>query len=256
MVESSVQVITRWVLARLRHRSFHSVTEVDEAIAQLLPSVNDRPFQKLPGSRASVFAELDAPALAPLPLQRYEMARFKKVKVHIDYHVEIEAHRYSVPHALVGQTLEARLTRNGVELILRGTRVASHARSERRGGYTTVDDHMPLVHRAHKEWTPERLIEWGQRIGLSTGELVSRQLKLYKHPEHAYRSCLGLLSLAKRYGTARLEAACERALALGTFKYRHVRDLLANNRDQMPQPEPSDWISPEHANLRGPGYYQ
>jgi transposase len=254
--ESSVQVITRWVLARLRHRQFSTVGEVDAAIAALLPSVNERPFQKLAGSRASVFAELDAPALAPLPAQPYELARFKTVKVHIDYHVEIEAHRYSVPHALVGQTLQARLTRACIELLLRGTRVASHARSERRGGYTTVDEHMPAAHRAHKEWTPERLIQWGRQVGMSTGELITRQLHLYKHPEHAYRSCLGLLSLSKRYGTTRLEAACERALALGTFKYRHVRDLLANNRDHMPSPDHPDWVSPEHANLRGAGYYQ
>jgi len=254
--ESSVQVVTRWVLARLRHRAFTTVAEVDAAIAALLPSINERPFQKLAGSRASVFAELDAPALMTLPAQRYELARFKTVKVHIDYHVEIEAHRYSVPHALVGQTLEARLTRACVELLLRGTRVASHARNERRGGYTTVDAHMPAAHRAHKEWTPERLIEWGQRIGVSTGEVVTRQLQLFKHPEHGYRSCLGLLSLAKRYGAARLEVACERALALGAVRYRHVRDLLANNRDQLPSAAQSDWVSPVHANLRGPGYYQ
>ena len=156
----------------------------------------------------------------------------------------------------MGQTLEARLTRSGVELLLRGTRVASHARSEQRGGCTTVDAHMPAAHRAHKDWTPARLIEWGRRIGLSTGEVVTRQLQLHKHPGHGYRACLGLLSLAKRYGTARLETACERALALGTVKYRHVRDLLANHRDQLPSTTPSDWVSPAHANLRGPGYYQ
>ena len=257
--ESAVQVVTRWVLARLRHQSFATVAEVDAALAALLPSVNERPFQKLAGSRAIVFAELDAPALMPLPAQRYELARFKTVKVHIDYHVEIEGHRYSVPHALVGQTLEARLTRAGVELLLRGTRVASHARNvhtQRKGGYTTVDAHMPAAHRAHKEWTPDRLIEWGQRIGVSTGEVVTRQLQLFKHPEHGYRSCLGLLSLAKRYGAARLEAACERALVLGTVKYRHVRDLLANHRDQLQNPDQSDWVSPTHANVRGPGYYQ
>lgn len=254
--ESAVQVVTRWVLARLRHQSFATVAEVDAALAALLSSVNERPFQKLAGSRASVFAELDAPALMPLPAQRYELARFKTVKVHIDYHVEIEGHRYSVPHALVGQSLQARLTRAGVELLLRGTRVASHARSDRRGGYTTVDAHMPAAHRAHKEWTPDRLIEWGQRIGVSTGEVVTRQLQLFKHPEHGYRSCLGLLSLAKRYGAARLEAACERALVLGTVKYRHVRDLLANHRDRLQSPDQSDWVSPTHANVRGPGYYQ
>ena len=254
--ESSVQVVTRWVLARLRHERFDTVAQVDAAIAALLPSLNERPFQKLPGSRASVFAELDAPALMPLPAQRYELARFKTVKVHIDYHVEIEAHRYSVPHALVGQTLEARITRHALELLLRGQRVAAHARNDRRGGYTTVEAHMPAAHRAHLEWTPQRLIDWGQRIGLSCGELITRLLQTYKHPEHGYRSCLGLLSLSRRYGEARLEAACERALALGTWRYRHVRDLLANGRDLATEDTTSDWTSPEHANLRGPGYYQ
>lgn len=253
--ESSVQVITRWVLARLRHHRFDTVAQVDAAITELLSSVNDRPFQKLPGSRASVFAELDAPALMALPRQRYELARFKTVKVHIDYHVELEGHRYSVPHALVGQALEARLTRHGVELLLRGQRVAAHARNERRGGYTTVEAHMPAAHRAHLEWTPQRLIDWGQRIGMACGELITRLLQTYKHPEHGYRSCLGLLNLSRRYGEARLEAACERALALGAFRYRHVRDLLANNRDQVPLAE-TEWTSPTHANLRGPGYYQ
>lgn len=255
-VESSVQVITRWVLMRLRHRRFDTVAEVDAAIAELLPSVNERPFQKLHGSRASVFAELDAPALMPLPAQPYELARFKTVKVHIDYHVELDGHRYSVPHALVGQALEARLTRHGVELLLRGQRVAAHARNDRRGGFTTVEQHMPAAHRAHLEWTPQRLIDWGQRIGLACGELVTRLLQTYKHPEHGYRSSLGLLSLSRRYGEARLEAACERALALGTYRYRHVRDLLANNRDLVTQDAAADWTSPAHANVRGPDYYQ
>ena len=185
-----MQVITRWVLMRLRHQRFDTVAQLDAAIRQLLPSVNERPFQKLPGSRASTFAEIDAPVLMPLPAQLYELARFKTVKVHIDYHVELHGHRYSVPHALVGQMLEARITGHGVELLLRG-----------------------------------------QRVGLACGELVKRLLQTYKHPEHGYRSCLGLLSLSRRYGNDRLEAACERALALGTFRYRHVRDLLANNRD-------------------------
>jgi len=255
-VESSVQVLTRWVLMRLRHQRFDTVAQVDAAIAELLPSVNERPFQKLPGSRASTFAEIDAPTLMPLPAQPYELARFKTVKVHIDYHVELDGHRYSVPHALVGQTLEARITGHGVELLLRGQRVAAHARNDRRGGFTTVDQHMPAAHRAHLQWTPQRLIDWGQRIGLACGELVTRLLQTYKHPEHGYRSCLGLLSLSRRYGNDRLEAACERALALGTFRYRHVRDLLANNRDLVPQEAAADWTSPAHANVRGPGYYQ
>ena len=161
-----------------------------------------------------------------------------------------------MPHPLVGQELEARLTARGVELLLRGSRVASHARSQRRGGFTTVDAHMPAAHRAHRQWTPQRLIDWGRRIGVATGEVVSRLLAERRHPEHGYRACLGLLSLAKRYGTARLEAACERALALGAYQYRHVRDVLLHNRDRTGSDTASDWTSPAHANVRGPGYYQ
>lgn len=255
-VESAVQVVERWILARLRHQIFANVGEVNQALPPLLEQLNQRPFQKLPGSRASAFAALDQPALQPLPLQPYELAHFKDVRVHIDYHVEIEGHRYSVPHSLVGRMLEARITRRTIELLHRGERVASHIRSDQRGGFTTVDEHMPAAHRAHKEWTPERLIQWGNSIGLATGEVVTRLLERFKHPEHGYRSCLGLLSLAKRYGRDRLEAACTLALQLRACQYRHVRDILANNRDRVIQPPQMDWSSPSHANVRGAGYYQ
>lgn len=256
--ESAVQIVERWIMARLRHHTFVTVTDVDLAIAPLLTQLNQRLFQKLPGSRASVFAQIDAPALQPLPVLRYEIAHFKTVKVHIDYHVEVDAHRYSVPHTLVGQALEARMTRHVVELLHRGQRIASHARSSLRGGFTTQAEHMPAAHRAHLEWTPQRLIHWGQSIGLSTGVLVTRLLDECTHPEHGYRSCLGLLSLAKRYGKPRLEAACELALQLGACKYRHVREILVNKRDQhhaQAQAAMQEWVSPDHANLRGAKYY-
>lgn len=255
-VESAVQVVERWILARLRHQRFASVHEVNLAVEPLLDRLNTRAFQKLPGSRASAFAALDAPALRPLPAQRYELAHFKTVRAHIDYHVEIDGHRYSVPHALVGQALDARITGNVVELLHRGQRVASHARSARRGGFTTVTEHMPAAHRAHLQWTPQRLIHWGQDVGLATGAVVTRLLEQYKHPEHGYRACLGLLSLSKRYGRDRLEAACNLALQIHAYRYRDVRDILQNNRDRTTLATASQWVSPTHENVRGPGYYQ
>jgi len=255
-VESAVQVVERWMLARLRHQRFSSVGEVNHALPPLLHRLNRRPFQKLPGCRASAFAAPDAPALQPLPAQPYELAHFKTVKVHIDYHVEVDGHRYSVPQSLVGQTLEARITRHTIEVLHRGQRVASHARSERRGGFTTVPEHMPAAHRAHREWTPQRLIHWGRDIGPATGVAVTRLLEHHNHPEHGYRACLGLLSLAKRYGKPRLEAACALALQLGAYQYRHVRDILANNRDRTSNEMPAHWTSPHHVHVRGPEYYQ
>lgn len=255
-VESAVQVVERWILARLRRQRFNHVHEVNQAIAPLLERLNQRAFQKLPGNRAHAFAKLDAPALQPLPARPYELAVFKRVRVHIDYHVEVEGHRYSVPHALVGQQLEARITRYAVELLQRGQRVASHAKSERRGGFTTVAEHMPAAHRAHLQWSPQRLIHWGDTIGIATGAVVTQLLERFKHPEQGYRSCLGLLSLSKRYGAERLEAACALALQLRACRYRDVRDILINNRDRTTTTCAAQWVSPAHDNVRGPGYYQ
>ncbi len=255
-VESAVQLVERWILVRLRHQRFASVDDVNEAIAPLLEGLNRKAFQKLPGSRASAFAELDAPALQALPLQPWEFAVYKSVRVHVDHHVEFEGHRYSVPQALVGQLLEARVTARTVELLHRGQRVASHLRSAHKGAFTTVAEHLSAAHRAHLEWTPERLIHWGQSIGVATASTVTRLLQERRHPEHGYRACLGLLSLAKRYGKPRLEAACVVALELGTARYSHVRDILANGRDQVAASTAPEWISPAHAHVRGPDYYQ
>jgi transposase len=159
--ESAVQIVERWIMARLRHHSFAHVHEVNAAIAPLLARLNQKLFQKLPGSRASAFTSIDAPALMALPTQPYEIAWFKTVKVHVDYHVDIERHRYSVPHALVGQVLEARMTTTMIELLHRGERIASHPRIATAGGLSTIEDHMPTAHRAHQQWTPERFIHWG-----------------------------------------------------------------------------------------------
>ena len=255
-VESAVQVVERWILMRLRHQRFASMDEVNEAIEPLLEQLNLKLFQKLPGSRASAFKELDAPALQPLPAQPYELATFKTVRVHIDYHVEFDGHRYSVPNALVGRVLEARATARAVEVLHRGERVASHLRSAHVGGLTTVAEHMPVAHQAHMQWSPQRLIHWGQSIGVATGRTVERILAERKHPEHGYRACLGLLSLVKRFGKPRLEAACLIALELGTTRVSHVRDILASGRDQLAPVSVPEWTSPEHANVRGPGHYQ
>jgi transposase len=253
--ESAVQVVERWILMRLRHQKFETVNEVNVAIAPLLVQLNNKPFQKLPGSRASIFAQIDAPALRPLPMQTWELAVFKTVKVHIDQHIEFEGHRYSVPHALVGVTLEVRVTQRALEVLHRGQRVASHARCAHKGGFTTVPEHLSAAHRAHMEWTPERLIHWGQDIGVATGSLVTRMLQMRQHPEHGYRACLALLSLAKRYGKTRLEAACLIALELGTTRSADVREILVNGRDQVTPDTTPEWVSPAHANVRGPACY-
>ena len=253
--ESAVQVVERWILMRLRHQKFETVDEVNVAIAPLLVQLNNKPFQKLQGSRASVFAQIDAPALRPLPMQTWELAVFKTVKVHIDQHIEFEGHRYSVPHALVGVTLEVRVTQRTVEVLHRGQRVASHVRCAHKGGFTTVPEHLSAAHRAHMEWTPERLIHWAQDIGEATGSLVTRMLQMRQHPEHGYRAVLGLMRLGSRYGQERLEAACARALGFDLISFRGVRNILAAGLDRVKSEEPSSRPEKPHANLRGSRYY-
>jgi transposase len=256
-VEVAVQVVERWILARLRHRTFHSLFALNLAIRELLTALNERPFKKLPGSRRSQFEALDRPALRPLPAQAYEYAEWRKARVSLDYHVEVDKHYYSVPHSLLRQQLDVRLTERTVELFQRGQRVAVHVRSKRQGSHSTQPEHMPKAHRAHMEWTPGRLLNWAVEVGPHTRDLVKHLLWTRPHPEMGYRSCLGLLNLGKRFGRQRLEAACERALLLGSPTRGSVLSLLQQGLDQLPLPEATPvQRSLLHENIRGPGYYQ
>lgn len=253
--EVAVQVVERWILAALRHRTFFSLAELNAAIAKLLERLNARPFRKLPGSRRELFEQLDRPALRPLPAERYVFAQWKKARVNIDYHVEVDHHYYSVPHALVGRQLDVRLTATTVECIYRGQRVASHIRSALRGRHTTADEHMPEKHRKMGQWSPERFVRWATTIGPDTALLIDNVLRSRRHPQQAFRSCLGILRLASSYGEQRLEAAAGRALALGSNSYRSVESILKHRLDERPSEQIELGLAIEHSNLRGASYY-
>ena len=257
-VESAVQVVERWILAALRDRTFFSLVELNEAIAILLEKLNNQPFQKLPGSRRSEFEILDKPALKPLPAQRYQYAEWKEARVHIDYHVEVHKHYYSVPYQLVKKQLSVRITENIIECFHKGQRVASHQRSHLKGRHTTDSAHMPEKHRKYAEWTPERMQNWAAQTGPETEAVIRRILSTRRHPEQSYRSCLGIMRLGKGYGNDRLENACRRALYADTCSYRSIESILKNNLDQqsLPELEPDAVLPEQHENLRGSGYFQ
>jgi len=244
-------------MARLRHHRFASVQSVDEAIRPLLKNLNERAFQKLPGSRRSMFESLDRPAMRPLPTTPYVYAEWKRVRAAFDYHVEIDRHYYSVPHALVGQELWARFSAATVEVFHRSQRVSSHLRSYQRGTHTTLSEHMTKSHRAHAEWTPTRLINWGASIGMNTCAVVEHLLKSKAHPEQGYRACLGLMRLGRVHGADRLEAACHRAERLRSYRYRTVEQILIHQQDRLPLEDPGP-ARPAltHENLRGATYYE
>jgi len=255
-VENAVLLAERWVIAALRHRKFHALPELNEAIAELLEKLNQRPFRKREGSRASLFAELDRPALQPLPVERYVLAHWKTVRASIDYHVEVDRHYYSVPYQLAGQKLEARFTAATVEIFHGGKRIASHARNSHAYRHTTVSAHMPKSHQAHLEWTPSRLIHWAEGIGAATAQVVRTIMERKPHPEMGYRACLGILRLEKIYSRSRLEAASQRAVQLQTCSYQSLKSMLKRSLDrQLLLDDGTAQPGPQHENLRGPHYY-
>jgi transposase len=256
--ETAVLLVERWILARLRHQTFFSLADLNRAIAELLEDLNARPFQKRPESRRDLYEQLDRPALKALPAEDYEYAEWLKAKPGIDYHVEVYKRYYSVPYVLVGQKLDVRVTSSTVEVLHRGQRVVSHPRLvHQRERFRTLSEHMPKAHREHRDWSPERFLRWARDIGPCTAEVVQRQLTDRPHPEHGYRACLGLLKLSKQYTPKRLEAACERALAVHTVNYHSVASILKNGLDRQPPltREEHQEELPLHANVRGPGYY-
>lgn len=255
-VEVGVQIVERWILARLRHHTFFSLAEVNAAIPPLLALLNARPFKKLPGSRQQLCEALDRPALRSLPAQPYEYAEWKHARVNIDYHVEVEGHYYSVPYALVKQQLDVRLSAQVVELFHKGKRGASHRRSLLKGRHSTVAAHMPTAHQRYAEWTPQRLIHWAAHSGPATAQVVETILASRPHPQQGFRSCLGIMRLGKRYGAERLEAACQRALLLGACSYKSLESILKNGLDRRPVPQPPEATAgAAPANIRGPHYY-
>jgi transposase len=256
--ENGVQVVERWILARLRHHRFFSLADLNERIARLRHELNARPFQKLPGSRHSQFEAIERPALRPLPAQRYEYARWSSARVAPNLHIRVDQCYYSVPYQLVKKQLEVRLTARIVEAFFKGQRVASHPRSHRPGSYTTTPTHLPEGHQRQLEWTPERLLRWAAQSGPATRQLIQAVLDQRPYPQQAFNASLGIMRLGKSYGSARLEAACRRALHFGTVRYKSLESILKNGLDRQPLPNPE--AAPEsnaapHENLRGSTYY-
>ena len=254
-VEVGVQVVQRWILAALRNRKFFSLGELNEAIRELLIRLNQRPFKKLPGSRESVFKEQELPVLKPLPTTIYEYAQWKKARVNMDYHIELEGHYYSAPYTLAHEEVQVRYTTNTVEIFYENRRVASHARNQRRGWHTTIREHMPKSHQATLEWTPSRIIAQAKKIGIKTGELVEYIIANRQYPEQGYRTCLGIIRLAKDFGPDRLEKACQRALVIGGHSYKSVNAILKNGLDRQPLPSKANMPVINHDNIRGGGYF-
>lgn len=251
--EIGVQVIERWILARLRHQTFFSLAELNACIKALLIDVNNRPFKQLKGTRQQWFESLDKPALLPLPRQAYQYTDIKTVKVNIDYHVQYDQHLYSVPHHLVGEKLSLHAKDQLIEIYFHHQRVCSHARQYRPGA-TTVAGHMPVKHEKHQQWTAGRLMNWAKDLGNDVLIWVKTQLKQKQHEQQAYRVCLGLLNLSRRYPAKRINAACAIANKHRLYRLKQIRSILESNQDQLlGEIKESPTLLPQsHENIRGP----
>ena len=257
-VESGVQLVQRWIVAAVRHRTFFGLGELNQTIGELLLRLNHKPFHKRDGSRASLFESLDRPALRPLPAERFDLSQWSRARVNIDYHVAFDDNLYSVPYTLTGQLVEVRSTPTTIEVLHKGQRVASHLRARTRGQAITIAEHRPKSHQAHLEWPPSRMVNWARSIGPNTARLFERILDDKPHPEMGYRSCLGIIRLAKQYSAARMEAAAERALLTGACRYQSVKSILKNSLDALPLPNQATSAAPppaRHDNIRGAEYF-
>jgi transposase len=247
-VESAVGIAERMILGGLRHQSFFSLAELNAAIAGVLERLNNKKFQKLDTSRRELFEQLDLPAMRPLP-----------AKVNIDYHIEADRNYYSVHYGLIHQSVELRLTASTVEVWHQGRRVASHPRMYTQGRHYTQEAHRPPSHTEYLRWTPERILAWGRKSGPWTESLMEKVMTNRKYPEQGYRSCLGILRLAQKYGAPRLENACQRAVRIQGYSYKSVKSILDRSLDEQPLPEVKPDQQPLailHDNIRGKDYYQ
>jgi hypothetical protein len=256
--EVGVQIIERWILARLRHHTFFSLTELNQHIHFLLEQVNNKPFKQLKGTRQQWFESLDKPALQALPKQAFEFTDIKVVKVNVDYHIQYDEHLYSVPHHLVGEKLELHAKAFLIELYFHNRCICQHAR-QYQSGVTTVPAHMPERHEKHHQWTPGRLMNWAKDIGDEVLIWVKSQLKQKQHEEQAYRVCLGLLNLSRQYPNERLNKACRIANQKSLYRLKQVKSILLSNQDKL-QPdlfeqEECSALPQSHENIRGPKSY-
>ena len=255
-VEVGVLIVERYVLARLRNRRFFSLFELNAAIREIVVDLNTRVMRKLGVSRLELLETIERPALKELPSEPYQYAEWKKCRVAPDYHVEVERHYYSVPSHLIREQVEARITDRTIEIFHKGSRIASHPRSNVRHRHTTVREHMPSSHRRYAEWTPARMMREARKIGPATIALVQAIMKAKPHPEQGFRACRGILRLAQSYGSARVEAACKRGNDIGAVTYGSIASILKNGLDKAYAREPTPETPPiRHGNIRGTGYY-
>lgn len=261
LVEGAVRIVYNWIYAALRNRIFTSLQELNQAIREELETYNAKPMQKLGVSRKAQFDHIEKAALLPLPTERYITRKFKSLKVHFNYHIYLsdDKHHYSVPYRYRAQQVKVIYTDSVVEIFHKNQRIAFHKRNRKTpNGYTTTSDHMPERHRRAMDWNPQRLIDWAATLGEYVQAVVTTTLRLRHHPEQAYKTCLGILSLAKKYDKERLNKACKIAIHFQHYSYKGIKNIIDNKLENQQLDcfeTPPNRYRQDHQNIRGIHYY-
>ncbi len=258
LVEILVKLTYQRILAPLRDETFFSISDLNERIFSLTDKHNRTPMQKLKVSRYELFLETEKDKLLPLPSKRYEFKSFAFPTVGVNYHIYLseDGHYYSVPYRLSGKKVKVIYSYSTVEIYRDNRRIASYTRNRTRGGYTTRKDHMPSAHRYYAEWNPERITSWAAKVGPNVKKLTSNVLGAKKYPEQAYRTCIGIINLARKYGNRRVDRACSRALSFKLYNYRAVKNILDKGLDKVDEEKVYEQKLPLHQNIRGADYYK
>jgi transposase/predicted XRE-type DNA-binding protein len=255
LVENAVGLVYSRIYAALRNRIFYSLKELNLAIAEELEKHNAKPMQRPKVSRKQLFLETEKSFLMPMPTEQYEFKNFKTIKAQFNYHVYLsdDKHYYSVPYRYRGSKVRLIYTQSVVEIFFKNRRITFHQRSRRPNGYTTNPDHMPSHHKFVSDWNPQRFINWARNTGEHVETVITYILKNRKHPEQAYKVCMGILSLARKYDRQRLDKACKRAISFDLYSYKGIKNILEKKLEDY-QLDSFESL-PDHANIRGNQYY-
>lgn len=255
IVEGSVGWLETWLLEWLRGKHFFSFDELNREIKIRLGELSLHPYKKRPGTRADIFDSVDKPALRPLPAVRYDHVEYVRRRVPDNYHVEYDDFLYSVSHTLFKEWVVIRAGQDVIEILDEdGKRVALHARQRTGRKYVTKNGHMPEKHLRQREFdrrNGDNYRAWAGNIGVNTYNFIDALLKAQTVEETAYRSCMGVLQMGKRYGNDELERICTKALAMGSITYTTIKRLMGTNSGYDSVDEPS----PSHENLRDPSEF-
>ena len=258
LAENAVTLVYQRIFAPLRNMTFHSLRELNEAAWELLEKHNDTPFQKRDTTRKQLFNEIEKSELLPLPVARYELKRYQVSKIEFNHHVYLreDKHYYSVPYQYTGIKVKTIYTNRVVEIFKDNVRIAIHQRDRRPYQYTTIKEHMPQDHQFINGWNPHKLISWAEKKGGSVKEFIQLMLDQREHPQQAFKACLGVLTLGKKYDDEAMQAVCKKAIEINSISQRFIANSLKNKTYKIEEQDPGDMKLPFHENIRGKENYK